>query len=95
MFAIDWNIVGVIVALAYCGLLAVLMMRKSLCAAFAHVKAMPRPVQVVTAIDVVAPFYAQRLSTVLNNLFVFRVVDSIRQLHAVGTHKLHLLQIKA
>ena len=53
MFAIDWNIVGVIVALAYCGLLAVLMMRKSLCAAFAHVRAMPRPVQVVTAIMVI------------------------------------------
>lgn len=61
MFAIDWNIVGVIVALAYCGLLAVLMMRKSLCAAFAHVKAMPRPVQVVTAIMViVATVQAQK-----------------------------------
>ena len=61
MFAIDWNIVGVIAALAYCGLLAVLMMRKSLCAAFAHVKAMPRPVQVVTAILViVATVQAQK-----------------------------------
>ena len=61
MFAIDWNIVGVIVALSYCGLLAMLMMRKSLCAAFAHVRAMPRPVQVVTAIMViVATVQAQK-----------------------------------
>ncbi len=61
MLAVDWNMVGVVSALAFCGLLAVLSMRKPLCAAFAHVKAMPRPVQVVTAIlAVIATLQAQK-----------------------------------
>ena len=61
MLAVDWNMVGVVAALAFCGLLAVLSMRKPLCAAFAHVKAMPRPVQVMTVIlAVIATLQAQK-----------------------------------
>ena len=61
MLAVDWNMVGVVAALAFCGLLAVLSMRKPLCTAFAHVKAMPRPVQVVTVIlAVIATVQAQK-----------------------------------
>jgi hypothetical protein len=61
MFEVNWNIVGVVFALVFYGVLAVLMMRKHLCAALAHLKAMPRPVQVVTAIlVVVATVQAQK-----------------------------------
>ena len=61
MLAVDWNMVGVVVALAFCGLLVALMLRKPLGAALAHVKALPRPVQVVTAILViVATVQAQK-----------------------------------
>ena len=62
MFEANWNIVGNVVALAFCGLLAVLMLRKSLGIAFAQVKALPRPVQIIAAIlAVVATVQAQKL----------------------------------
>lgn len=58
---INWNIVGIVAALAFYGFLAVMMLRKPLGAALAHVKAMPRPVQVVTAIlAVIATVQAQK-----------------------------------
>ena len=61
MMEINWNIVGIVVALAFYGFLAVMMLRKPLGAALAHVKALPRPVQVVTAILViVATVQAQK-----------------------------------
>ena len=50
---INWNIVGIVTALAFSGFLAVMMLRKPLGAALARVKALPRPVQVVTAILVI------------------------------------------
>ncbi len=62
MFETNLNMVGNVVALAFCGLLAVLMLRKSLGIAFAQVKALPRPVQIIAAIlAVVATVQAQKL----------------------------------
>lgn len=61
MFGINWGVVGFVVALAFYGLLAFMVMRRSLRAAFAQIKAMSRPAQVATAIlAVVATVRAQK-----------------------------------
>jgi len=61
MFEVNWNIVGIVVALAFYGLLAAMILRKPLGAALAQIKAMPRSVQIVTAIlVVVATVQAQK-----------------------------------
>ena len=61
MLDVNWTIVVIAVVLASYGLLAALALRKAICAAFARVKAMPRLVQVVTAILIaVAAVQAQK-----------------------------------